>query len=618
MFISRVSIRNFRSFGEEQVFKPHEALSVLVGPNEAGKTSLLEAIAVLRNGIRQDQVRSGEDQSEVIIRLVPESEDIELFEATGVECAFVDLTYSSEKKTTMWGISPAPAKREFSEIEHLFDAAVESLGGRGAVFGNHRVSFAQLYEDKSPEKSDRDTVERTLSTFDTQQSLTDEVWKFRDALMAETGFELALSVIDPRIPRVLVFDEDQRELKSSYPLNRSTGNNNQKQPNWVPLDNILRLADFDPNALPPEQGKLRIIENDANERLRVRFAELWGARKPYPQIGVNNNRIHISVRDPENPDQDGLDAEQRSSGVIRMFEIIAFAGRAESQGKRVVVLADEIEQHLHYDAQVELLEWLERGALKAQIVTSTHSIGCWPSDIGTQMNSLERRNGNTIIHNGPYSRLEAGSGGLMASIGAARAAIGIRRPIIFSEGKTDEMLLPALFRDAGCDPSGVWFVGSISSSQQSAPPRYPSLETERFIVDGDEAGIAMLRKLIDSDPERSGKCFVLNHEGAETLQTVEDLIETALVSDSLLEWWDKKFSSDSPVLDFSQPVIAQVKAAVDLEHPSGKDERRKAMASFKSWLRERVLDRARDNSQILREEYNAHMKALWAKLSIER
>ena len=132
---------------------------------------------------------------------------------------------------------------------------------------------------------------------------------------------------------------------------------------------------FELDALPPEPGKVDIRLDEANARLQRKFAELWGETKPYPRIGINNNRIHISVRDPENPDQDGLGAEQRSAGMIRMFAIIAFAGLAETAGKRAVILADEIEQHLHYDAQVELLEWLERGALKAQIIISSHSIG---------------------------------------------------------------------------------------------------------------------------------------------------------------------------------------------------------------------------------------------------
>lgn len=615
MLVSKITVTNFRSFGREQSFKPHPTLSVLVGPNEAGKTSLLEALAAVGRGIRNDQVRSGAENSEIRVELVPEEDDRKAIEAAGIECASVSITYSTERSSTTWDIKPAPPKRVFSDIEDLFENAVESLGGRGPAFANRRVSFVQLYEDESPSRSDRDDVRQIFTNLKKQQPLPEEVNALQDAVLSETGFELALSAIDPRIPKVLEFDDMHRELKSSYPLNR-VNSHNQKQPNWLPLDNILNLADLDLNALPPEQGKQQIRVNDANGRLRERFAELWGESKPYPQIGINNHQVHVSVRDPGNPDQDGLAAEQRSSGVIRMFELIAFVGRAEDAGKRVVVLADEIEQHLHYDAQVELLEWLERGALKAQIITSTHSIGCWPSDIGSQMNALERRNGETVIHNGPYSRLEAGAGGLMASIGATRAAIGLRRHVIFCEGKNDEMLLPALFRDAGCDTDRIWFVGSISNSNRTVPPRYSSLEIERFILDGDESGAKMLQKLTDADHERVGKCFLLNNGGPRNLHTVEDLIEKDLLTECFQAWWESRFDSACPHLDLERPVIAQIKLAVVREHTDDGDARSKAMASFKSWLRERALDRSRDNCRILRPEHDAHLNALWVSLSI--
>lgn len=132
MLIERVRVQNFRSFGKAETFRPHASLSMLVGPNEAGKTSLLEAIKVLGNRITPDQVRTEtEDSSEsfVSIRLRAEEADAEAFAKAGVVCESVEVCYRAShppKTAGEWSIRPVPAEREFAQIEDLFVEAVDS------------------------------------------------------------------------------------------------------------------------------------------------------------------------------------------------------------------------------------------------------------------------------------------------------------------------------------------------------------------------------------------------------------------------------------------------------------------------------------------------------------
>jgi predicted ATP-dependent endonuclease of OLD family len=48
-----------------------------------------------------------------------------------------------------------------------------------------------------------------------------------------------------------------------------------------------------------------------------------------------------------------------------------------------ILLLDEIETHLHYDAQADLAQMLAKQEIVAKVIYTTHSMGCLPEDLGT-------------------------------------------------------------------------------------------------------------------------------------------------------------------------------------------------------------------------------------------
>ena len=611
MLVERASVTNFRSFGRTQHFRPHRLLSVLVGPNEAGKSSLLEALTCLDTQIASDQVRVDckPEETSVVVILEPEETDREALKKEGVALESVQVKSTAE--TTYWTISPTPRKRPFTEVESLFDEAVEELGPYGRSLEAQRERATEVFGSNHP---DRSTLKQTLEGLAKQPQAGEAVANFNEQVLSPSPWELAVAAIRNRLPAVVEFSDEQRGLKSSYPLAEPQPGRTTE--NRLPLLNICKLAGLDINELPAQIGRRDNLFDEANEALRAEFSRLWGSDKPWPRLSINNNRLHISARDPQNPNQDGLDVSDRSDGVIRMFELIAFVGSSTpASSQRVLVLADEIEQHLHYDAQVELVEWLELGALNAQVVATTHSIGCWPSDIGSQMNALQRVDGESKIWNGPYSNTATGGTGIMSAVGASRAAVSIHRPVVFCEGRIDEMLLPALFQDADCDVTGVWFVGSISQSKRTIPPSYPSVPFETLLLDADEGGTEMREQLIESDPSRGSLCHLINENPALPIATVEDLVDFELAQKLINEWWEDCYDTDEhepPELDPSEPIVEQLRTCIKSIESDPKIAK-SVLNNCKSHLADQALNHSREGSSVARSEYIEHLAQLWEK-----
>lgn len=621
MIVTRLRVENFQSFGPVQTFKPHGRLAMLVGPNEAGKTSLLDAVAVLGRGISADQVRYGLAKAtdcSVAITLQFDDNDAHVVKRLGFALDSVEITYSGDPESaSMWSFRPDLPGRNFEDedIKRVWEGAIEELGARSQHLVRNESEFRKAYESESSERSPlEDAIASAVSGLDPDGlPMTIE---FSELVLSQSPFERAVAATQDVLPRVLVFDELQRDLKASYPITPPQRQQNKPVANRRPLENVLELAKLDIANLPTAPGKVDLVLRDANLILEQKFEELWGSGKPFPQLRIDSGRIHIWVLDPEHQEQSGLSVDRRSAGVLRMIEIIAFIANAGPEVNRSIILADELEQHLHYDAQVELVEWLEKSHLNAQLIASTHSLGCWPADIGSQMNALERVAGASILQNGPYSRLSAGADGLMAAIGASRVAVRVRGPVVFCEGPIDEMLLPVLFSQSGCDTSDIAFIGSLSQSKLGLPPSYPSVPSEAFIFDNDAGGKSLQERLQGADPSRVARCHPLNENGREDLVTVEDLIDPRIIAADTAVWWTNRYpNSELPALSAEEPFVAQlVKAVASME--SDRKDRRSAVASAKAYIADRALDRERSGTQILRPEDSEHLRQLWDLVEI--
>ena len=114
-----------------------------------------------------------------------------------------------------------------------------------------------------------------------------------------------------------------------------------------------------------------------------------------------------------------------------------------------ILLIDEADIHLHYDAQADLIQMLSHQQQAAQVIYTTHSAGCLPKDLGTgvrlvEPNKDQERSG---VENWPWQK-DQGFGPLLLGMGASTLAFVPTRAALIGEGGSEIVLLPTLIREA--------------------------------------------------------------------------------------------------------------------------------------------------------------------------
>ena len=125
----------------------------------------------------------------------------------------------------------------------------------------------------------------------------------------------------------------------------------------------------------------------------------------------------------------------------------------ESQALDVapVLLIDEADAHLHLNAQADLVSLLMKQNKAAQVLYTTHSPGCLPSDLGTGIRLVEREDSTSSIESHFWTNKAPGFGSLLYAMGANAAAFSTCRRAVLAEGPSDMIMLPTLLRLATRD-----------------------------------------------------------------------------------------------------------------------------------------------------------------------
>jgi predicted ATP-dependent endonuclease of OLD family len=192
-----------------------------------------------------------------------------------------------------------------------------------------------------------------------------------------------------------------------------------------------------------------------------------------------------------------------------------------------IVLIDEAETHLHYDAQADLVNVFTTQSLAAKVIYTTHSAGCLPQDLGNGVRAVVPLQGieRSTVRNSIWVDGAVGFSPLVYAMGATAFAFLPARNVLIGEGAIDAMLYPTLFREASGRKSLSFQV--VPGLAETAPARFLSLGAEGgtvgFIADGDQDGQYYQRELerqgIDADV-----IFGLDKIFEESL-TLEDLID---------------------------------------------------------------------------------------------
>lgn len=542
--------------------KTNGKLVAVLGPNEAGKSSLLRAIAMLANDAPpadSDFARGADrDDFDITATFHLSSEDSNAAGQPGARWLRVVKSRDGQRR---FGIEPLP-ERNLGPRERLI-AGVTALRANNRIWERLGEDLRATLTEVMGELEGRDDllpplVEKTVAALGL---LSPQLHKrdpaavralaligdeFRAAELAEHPGVVARTVLKSRLPDILMFDEEARSLASSYQL--------ADLQNAVPkaFANLAGIAGLDLPRLIDDvsngrEADFTTVEHAANAQLRARAERDWQQSGVRVSLRIQNGRLLIQVVDTNNA---FTSFDERSDGLRQFVALQAFAtGRSRED---CILLIDEAEQRLHYDAQADLVQMLARQELSSKVIYTTHSAGCLPEDLGNGVRLVQPLHDDPTrsrIVNKFWDTSGSGVSPLLFGMGARTLAFFPTRNAILVEGPGDMLLLPSMFREALGRPSlGFQFVPGLSTSAEEARLHAPTIGQANgilYLVDGDTGGTTLRDKLIAAGVDEAD-IFAVRGAGGDAVEP-EDFIDPELLVDAANGLLGKHYPKVTPL-----------------------------------------------------------------------
>lgn len=503
-----------------------------LGPNEAGKSTVLSALDWFSHGgglgVGDGNSTSPPTEGEPVVTVRFWLEDEDLSQLDGAILAELPTEVVVSKRPD-GGVQLLPEPRirrdpsSISEARVLLPALTEDLRGRAAGESpslrprnvERWLSMLELMladadaawdETWAPPFDELEAFLRMPSTIDgTEQEVpahTEAANAFLEvrALLQTPHPEAHVAeALGPRVPEFALFGEADRTLRSTYALNDDALRASPPKA----LENLAWVAELDLEALWQDVAtantrSAQTRERRANERLKSKLGDRWRQRQIDVRFNVDGLNLHIIVSEL---DQDGADTpfDERSDGLKIFVALVAFLSR-HNYDVPPILLVDEAETHLHYDAQADLLEVLTRDVRATQVFYTTHSPGCLPKDLGTGVRLVAPRADRadaSELRNDFWTSSEPGFTPLLFAMGASAAAFSSLRRAVIAEGASDMILLPSLFRLAtGLDELDFQVAPGLANYHGSGLELEEVAAHVVYLVDGDDGGDAHQERLV--------------------------------------------------------------------------------------------------------------------------
>lgn len=527
-------------------------VTAIVGPNEAGKSTLLLALKHINTNeaiptTLLSRVRRPDDD-DVIIAADWELDESDLaslaewdlerppvrlrIEKKGTGKRLIEVTPKPSRKSAIYESALTPLQRflESGTGKKLpradpddEDASVEVGDDLDWIVNNLSAGRWTKWDDDDIDRSTR-IVDSLAEMGGSSNSLAAKAAASLRQVVVTAKFRDPVDVwrtLLGRVPVCVEFSQVDRNLLSSYQLDAL----DLDEPPQA-LANLVDLAELDLQDLvnyvnDGDRGMAATVLRNANARLATFYGERWRQSELHVVLDRDGLRLDILI---EESGGGTYVLNERSDGLRAFVALTAFLARHDLD--RPVLLIDEAETHLHYDAQRDLVDVLIEQEVAQQVVYTTHSPGCLPPDLGTGIRAVvpvKGRPGVSTILNQFWSADAPGFSPLLLMMGAAAAAFTTTRSALLVEGPSDMILLPSLLRLALGQPTLPYHVAPGLST--TAPDRYTDFDLVAarlvYVVDGD-AGGQSIRVNLTARGIPDDRILALNGHGSGA--TLEDLV----------------------------------------------------------------------------------------------
>ncbi|MFA5940885.1 MAG: AAA family ATPase [Sinimarinibacterium sp.] len=522
MKLTRLTFNNFKRFRGRVSFALTTKLVALVGPNEAGKSTVLEGLQLLSgvtplrlsgpspHATRGEPIDGAAFAVEGVFELSAEDQAA-IAHLTSTRCPSCVVGRSYKSPDVQFRF-PAELARTLSDrhaaaraLSEAFQVSAEAE--LPALASNTGLVAAEILASTEPTlaKSQRRTLSTYVAALVERAKTAPGLAKLASTLQAIAGREETKvedqvgKALAARLPPILMFTADDRDLKSEYELSAYF---REKDPQPIPiaLRNLALVSGLDLQGLyqarvDNDTGGVRTRLAAANERLSGLMRAHWSQADVSVQFDLNGHRLSLLVEN-HGTNQFSLIAT-RSDGLRQYVALMAFLMRTESSSTPPVLLMDEIEHRLHYDAQADLIQMLSKQRHAQRVVYTTHSVGCLSEDLGTGVKVVAARDHFSTVENSFWASNRPGISPLLFGMGALTLAFLPIRYAVISEGPTEMLLLPTLLREVLNQESlGFQVIQGLSVANKTQLARIENeAPTTVYVVDNDNGGRELRQQL---------------------------------------------------------------------------------------------------------------------------
>lgn len=631
MRLVEAEISGFKRFAGETGMDLDADLICIVGPNGAGKTSFLKALVRLNDDEAfelsdRTRVEGGKFQAPMVrAKFVLDVDDREAL-ATVPEASKAREFHLTKWEDGSRRASIEPRPRRSSSSRRDVGSLLDELGRSPWI---DATDSDEASSENPPEKSFRDLIndaldlsassEGTLPDLEPFVQLRDRIdsainyeenpipKKYRrlsDLLQKAIEYESLRSpneraeeLMMRRVPSFLLFDPDLRDLRPTYdvnePANRAVENLlNLAGTNWEELVQVVEAQN---------RGHKKTYINAAEEELRRRITLEWD-QTPLT-LGLELDSSVLTILMSMQAD-DYIEVDQHSDGLRQFVALSSFIALAD-QEIPPIVLIDEADVHLHYDAQANLVSVLEEQRDAAKVIYTTHSAGCLPRDLGSGVRGIVpieiEKDGRMVqtdhseVINGIWES-NRGFSPLLIALGANAFAFSAAKEALVTEGFTDSLLLPSLIREATESKLlSYQVVPEFASASVAEVPDFDRLAARvAFLADGDGGGVNNVNKLTGSTVLDAQTLFLGGSSSSGI--SLEDLINPEVYVRAL----DQELDRQVPGLTFP---LSELKAtgrsnAVKKWCEAKSEELGQRIRIGKARVAQRVLEQRKDHKLV--------------------
>ncbi|MCK4644525.1 ATP-binding protein [bacterium] len=368
MKLEKLRLRNFRCYQEETEIS-FKDFTAIIGKNDAGKSTLLDALALFFGEYKLDSDDASVNGDKKDVRIICEFSELP-----------EEIVIDADNATTLKNEYLLNSSSNF-EIHKIFDGSLATPKAKGVfAYANHpsKDRYKDLLYLKLPElKTRAKELGIDLKTIDQRKSaeIRKKIWsnipnielKQCEIDLDKENAKKIWNVLSKQLPIYAIFHSDRK----------STDQDDEAQ---SPIKTAIK------EAIKAKEDELKIISdyiekevlnitNDTIEKIKEIDADLAGELNPrfskpnWPTI------FKVSLTDDES-----IPINKRGSGIRRMILLNFFRAQAEKRLKAesapgIIYAVEEPETSQHPSNQKLLLEALQELSeqLGCQVIITTHT-----------------------------------------------------------------------------------------------------------------------------------------------------------------------------------------------------------------------------------------------------